>query len=203
MTDASRSTNSSATSVTTVEQLSCQLWSGLGRLRNACKAIKIAVWQRDGGKCIVCGGTDNLHFDHIVVIPDAQSYRFASAACRITIALRRDARRGEASRDAPGGKPTQAEVKDATPDGCLLLVNLQPPTVGFSNIAIPQRDLPPMGVPSLRTAQHPPLRAFQNLRTLVLRQRPTHLEKEPSLRALLEWMGDNQQFDACPLKLFR
>ena len=36
--------------------------------RNISKAIKIAVWQRDGGKCIVCGGTDNLHFDHIVPI---------------------------------------------------------------------------------------------------------------------------------------
>jgi hypothetical protein len=36
--------------------------------RSISKAIKIAVWQRDGGKCIVCGGTDNLHFDHIVPI---------------------------------------------------------------------------------------------------------------------------------------
>ena len=36
--------------------------------RNISKAIKIAVWQRDGGKCIVCGETDNLHFDHIVPI---------------------------------------------------------------------------------------------------------------------------------------
>jgi 5-methylcytosine-specific restriction endonuclease McrA len=22
------------------------------------------VWQRDGGRCVVCGATDELHFDH-------------------------------------------------------------------------------------------------------------------------------------------
>jgi hypothetical protein len=36
--------------------------------RSISKAIRIAVWQRDGGKCVVCGVTDNLHFDHIVPI---------------------------------------------------------------------------------------------------------------------------------------
>lgn len=29
-------------------------------------AVKVAVWQRDGGRCIKCGATDNLHFDHII-----------------------------------------------------------------------------------------------------------------------------------------
>ena len=28
--------------------------------------VKLEVWQRDGGKCAVCGATDELHFDHIV-----------------------------------------------------------------------------------------------------------------------------------------
>jgi hypothetical protein len=27
-------------------------------------AVKLQVWQRDGGKCVVCGATDELHFDH-------------------------------------------------------------------------------------------------------------------------------------------
>jgi phage terminase large subunit GpA-like protein len=27
-------------------------------------AIKLAVWKRDGGRCIRCGSRDNLHFDH-------------------------------------------------------------------------------------------------------------------------------------------
>jgi 5-methylcytosine-specific restriction endonuclease McrA len=27
-------------------------------------AVKLAVWQRDKGKCVVCGATDELHFDH-------------------------------------------------------------------------------------------------------------------------------------------
>jgi hypothetical protein len=26
--------------------------------------VKLEVWQRDGGKCVMCGATDELHFDH-------------------------------------------------------------------------------------------------------------------------------------------
>jgi len=28
--------------------------------------VKLEVWKRDGGRCVVCGATDDLHFDHIV-----------------------------------------------------------------------------------------------------------------------------------------
>jgi hypothetical protein len=28
--------------------------------------VKLEVWQRDGGKCAMCGATDELHFDHVV-----------------------------------------------------------------------------------------------------------------------------------------
>lgn len=27
-------------------------------------AVKLAVWKRDSGKCVMCGATDELHFDH-------------------------------------------------------------------------------------------------------------------------------------------
>ena len=27
-------------------------------------AVKIEVWKRDKGKCVLCGSTENLHFDH-------------------------------------------------------------------------------------------------------------------------------------------
>jgi hypothetical protein len=27
-------------------------------------AVKLAVWKRDSGKCVQCGATDELHFDH-------------------------------------------------------------------------------------------------------------------------------------------
>jgi hypothetical protein len=36
--------------------------------RNIPKTIKIAVWERDRGKCVMCGRTDKLHFDHIVPV---------------------------------------------------------------------------------------------------------------------------------------
>ncbi len=28
--------------------------------------IKLEVWKRDKGRCVRCGSTDNLHFDHII-----------------------------------------------------------------------------------------------------------------------------------------
>jgi hypothetical protein len=38
-------------------------------LRAVCSAAggvkqKVAVWKRDGGKCVQCGSASNLHFDH-------------------------------------------------------------------------------------------------------------------------------------------
>jgi 5-methylcytosine-specific restriction endonuclease McrA len=26
--------------------------------------VKLEVWKRDGGKCVVCDSRENLHFDH-------------------------------------------------------------------------------------------------------------------------------------------
>lgn len=28
--------------------------------------VKLEVWKRDGGRCVQCGATDELHFDHIL-----------------------------------------------------------------------------------------------------------------------------------------
>lgn len=28
--------------------------------------VKREVWKRDKGHCVICGSTDNLHFDHII-----------------------------------------------------------------------------------------------------------------------------------------
>ena len=29
-------------------------------------SVKLEVWKRDGGKCVRCGATDELHFDHVI-----------------------------------------------------------------------------------------------------------------------------------------
>lgn len=29
-------------------------------------SVKLAVWKRDSGKCVICGASDDLHFDHDV-----------------------------------------------------------------------------------------------------------------------------------------
>ena len=31
-------------------------------------AVKLEVWRRDGGKCVMCGAPDVLHFDHVVPV---------------------------------------------------------------------------------------------------------------------------------------
>jgi len=28
--------------------------------------VKLEVWKRDGGRCVICGATDELHFDHVL-----------------------------------------------------------------------------------------------------------------------------------------
>lgn len=28
--------------------------------------VKLEVWRRDVGKCVICGAKDNLHFDHVI-----------------------------------------------------------------------------------------------------------------------------------------
>jgi hypothetical protein len=32
--------------------------------------VKAEVWRRDGGRCVVCGATERLHYDHIVPVAD-------------------------------------------------------------------------------------------------------------------------------------
>jgi len=29
-------------------------------------SVKLEVWRRDGGKCVRCGATEDLHFDHVI-----------------------------------------------------------------------------------------------------------------------------------------
>ncbi len=38
----------------------------VGYTRLIPKEVKLEVWRRDKGRCVVCGSKDNLHFDHII-----------------------------------------------------------------------------------------------------------------------------------------
>jgi hypothetical protein len=29
-------------------------------------SVKLEVWKRDNGKCVICGSKENLHYDHII-----------------------------------------------------------------------------------------------------------------------------------------
>lgn len=41
-------------------------WSDVDQTRIIPSIVKLEVWKRDGGKCVKCGASDNLHFDHII-----------------------------------------------------------------------------------------------------------------------------------------
>jgi hypothetical protein len=48
------------------EDLSVPAPANIQRRRLIPPAVKIEVWNRDGGKCVTCGASDELHFDHDV-----------------------------------------------------------------------------------------------------------------------------------------
>lgn len=53
--------------LTAVEGPECALPPGgvtRERRRIIPTSIKVQVWKRDGGKCVMCGANDELHFDH-------------------------------------------------------------------------------------------------------------------------------------------
>ena len=43
-----------------------KLLSSLDHLRIIPTSVKLSVWRRDKGACVMCGSKDNLHFDHII-----------------------------------------------------------------------------------------------------------------------------------------
>jgi len=46
------------------EDLDAPIPSSPERRRIIPSAVKLEVWKRDGGKCVICGSADELHFDH-------------------------------------------------------------------------------------------------------------------------------------------
>lgn len=41
-------------------------WTNQEHARLIPAAVKVAVWKRDLGQCVLCGSKENLHFDHIL-----------------------------------------------------------------------------------------------------------------------------------------
>ena len=46
------------------EDITLSTHADLVRRRLIPTTVKLQVWKRDGGKCVVCGATDELQFDH-------------------------------------------------------------------------------------------------------------------------------------------
>ena len=53
------------------------------RKRSITQSVKDRVWNRDGGKCVICGTNENLEFDHIIPFSKggANSYRNIQLLC--------------------------------------------------------------------------------------------------------------------------
>lgn len=45
---------------------SSQEEASLDKARLIPTSVKIEVWKRDKGQCVMCGSKENLHFDHII-----------------------------------------------------------------------------------------------------------------------------------------
>jgi hypothetical protein len=43
-----------------------QLQTDLDHNRFIPSSVKIEVWKRDKGRCVICGDNKNLHYDHII-----------------------------------------------------------------------------------------------------------------------------------------
>jgi len=48
------------------EDLGSPVRTDAARRRVIPTQVKLEVWKRDGGRCVVCGATDELHFDHVL-----------------------------------------------------------------------------------------------------------------------------------------
>ncbi len=48
------------------EDLAAPVRADAARRRVIPTHVKLEVWRRDGGRCVLCGASDELHFDHIV-----------------------------------------------------------------------------------------------------------------------------------------
>ena len=53
------------------------------RSRRISQIVKDKVWNRDGGKCVLCGSNENIEFDHIVPFSKggANTYRNIQILC--------------------------------------------------------------------------------------------------------------------------
>lgn len=63
-----------------------------GNSRHITQDVKTVVWQRDGGKCVQCGATDYLEFDHIIPVAKggANGVENIQLLCRRCNAKKRD-----------------------------------------------------------------------------------------------------------------
>ena len=94
----------------------------------------------------------------------------------------------------PEGGARNVHLKDAPDNRGGLVVDLQMAFMGLTDPAIPKGDTPPTRLFCFDPSDSPAVSPLEQLRTLILRQRPSHLKEEPPLWPTLQRVGDDEEF---------
>jgi hypothetical protein len=111
-----------------------------------------------------------------------------------SVELGRDSLTRQLLGNRPEGGARSVHLKDAPGNRGGLVVDLQMAFMWLTDPAIPKGDTPPTRVSCFDPSDSPAVSPLEQLRTLILRQRPSHLKEEPPFWPTLQRVGDDEEF---------